>query len=110
MFERTSCTNVDCPDCLHTVSKCWLVGWLVNVMLRDFGPYGAQFMNVCVVITVVMVKLSRHFEPYGVMFMTTRVYYLAFYCRFLRTVYLNARILRGVLNAAIKNAHPKSQY
>jgi hypothetical protein len=28
-----------------------------HLLLRDFGPYGIIFMNVCVVITVAMVML-----------------------------------------------------
>jgi hypothetical protein len=39
-----------------------LVGWLVGdyFLLRDFGPYGIIFMNMCVV-TVAMVILLRVF-------------------------------------------------
>jgi hypothetical protein len=34
-------------------SKCWKFGFLVgdHLQLRDFGPYGIIFINVCVVIT-----------------------------------------------------------
>jgi hypothetical protein len=35
------------------------------LFLRDFGPDGIIFMNVCVVTTVVMVMLLRYFGPYG---------------------------------------------
>jgi uncharacterized YccA/Bax inhibitor family protein len=35
--------------------------------LKDFGPYGIIFMNVCV--TVAMVMLLRDFGPYGIIFM-----------------------------------------
>jgi hypothetical protein len=49
-----------------------LVAWLVgdNLLLRDSGPYGIIFMNVCVVITVAMVMLLRNFGPYGKISMT----------------------------------------
>jgi uncharacterized YccA/Bax inhibitor family protein len=54
------------------ISKCWLGAWLVgdHLLLRDFGPYGLIFINVCVVITVAMVMLLRNFGPYGIIFMT----------------------------------------
>jgi hypothetical protein len=32
-----------------------------NLLLRDFGPYGIVFMDVCVVITVAVVMLLRNF-------------------------------------------------
>jgi uncharacterized YccA/Bax inhibitor family protein len=38
------------------------------LLLRDFGPYGIIFMNVCVVITVAMLMLLREFGPYGIIF------------------------------------------
>jgi uncharacterized YccA/Bax inhibitor family protein len=41
---------------------CWLVG--DNLMLRDFGPYGIIFINVCVVITVAMLILLSDVGPY----------------------------------------------
>jgi hypothetical protein len=36
-----------------------------HLLLRDFGPYGIIFMNVCVVITVATVLLLRGFGPDG---------------------------------------------
>jgi hypothetical protein len=42
----------------------WLLG--DHLLLRDFGPYGIIFMNVCVVITVAMVILLQDFGPYVV--------------------------------------------
>jgi uncharacterized YccA/Bax inhibitor family protein len=41
---------------------CWLVG--DHLMLRDFGPYGIIFINVCVVITVTMLILLSDVGPY----------------------------------------------
>jgi hypothetical protein len=35
-----------------------------NLLLRDFGPYGIIFMNVCVVITVAMVMMLRDIMGY----------------------------------------------
>jgi uncharacterized YccA/Bax inhibitor family protein len=35
------------------------------LLLRDFGPYGIIFINVCVVTTVAMVMLLRDFGLYG---------------------------------------------
>jgi hypothetical protein len=47
-----------------------LVAWFVgdHLLFWDFGPYGIIYMNVCVVITVVMVKLLRDFASYGIIF------------------------------------------
>jgi hypothetical protein len=42
----------------------------VIIYVKDFGPYGIVFMNVCVVITVAMVLLLRDFGPYGITLMT----------------------------------------
>jgi hypothetical protein len=42
----------------------WLLG--DHLLLRDFGPYGIIFMNVCVVITVAMVILLQDLGPYVV--------------------------------------------
>jgi uncharacterized YccA/Bax inhibitor family protein len=46
---------------VYIIGKCWLVAWLVgdHLLLRDFGPYGIIFTNMCVVITVAMVILLR---------------------------------------------------
>jgi uncharacterized YccA/Bax inhibitor family protein len=58
---------------------CWLLAWLVDyLLLRDFGPYGIIFMNVCVVITVAIVMLLRDFGTYGILFMTMCIYYFIF--------------------------------
>jgi uncharacterized YccA/Bax inhibitor family protein len=40
-----------------------------HLLLRDVGPYGIIFMNVCVVRTVAMVMQLRDFGPYGIIFM-----------------------------------------
>jgi hypothetical protein len=40
------------------------------LLLRDFGPYGIIFMNMCVVISVAEVMLLRDFGPHGIIFMT----------------------------------------
>jgi hypothetical protein len=53
------------------IEKLWLVG--DNLLLRDFGLYWIIFMNVCVIITVAMVKILRYFWPYGIIIMTVRV-------------------------------------
>jgi uncharacterized YccA/Bax inhibitor family protein len=44
------------------------MGWFLGdyLLLRDFGPYGIIFMNVCIVITVAMVMLLRDFGPHGI--------------------------------------------
>jgi uncharacterized YccA/Bax inhibitor family protein len=39
------------------------------LLLRDFGPNGIIFTNVCVVITVSMAMLLRDFGPNGIIFM-----------------------------------------
>jgi hypothetical protein len=54
------------------ISKCWQLGWLVGdpLCLRDFGPYGIIFINVCVIITVAMVMLLGIFGSYRIVFMT----------------------------------------
>jgi hypothetical protein len=56
----------------YILDECWMVFWLIvdYLLLRDFGPYGIKFMNVCVVITVAMVMLLRDFGPCGKIFMT----------------------------------------
>jgi hypothetical protein len=41
---------------------------LIGLLLRDFGPYGIIFINVCVVITVAIIILLRDFGPYGIIF------------------------------------------
>jgi hypothetical protein len=41
-----------------------------HLLSRDFAPCGIIFMNVCVVITVAMVKLLKDVGPYGIIFMT----------------------------------------
>jgi hypothetical protein len=51
---------------VYTISKSWLVG--NYLLLRDFGPYGIIFMNVCVVITVAMVMQLKGFQPYGIIY------------------------------------------
>jgi hypothetical protein len=53
---------------VYIISKYWLIG--DHLLFRDFGPYRIIFMNVCVVITVVMIMLLRDFGPYGIIFMT----------------------------------------
>jgi hypothetical protein len=41
------------------------------LLLKDFGPYGIIFMNVCVLIAVAVIMVLRDLGPYGVIFMTT---------------------------------------
>jgi hypothetical protein len=44
-----------------------LVEWLISdahLLLRDFGPCGKIFMNVCVIVAMVM--LFRDFGPFGI--------------------------------------------
>jgi hypothetical protein len=54
-------------------------GWLVDhLVLRNFGPYGVIFMNVCVVINVAVVMLLRDSGLHGTIFMTMCVYYFRF--------------------------------
>jgi hypothetical protein len=67
----------------------WLVGY--HLLLRDFGPCGIIFMNVCVVISVDMVMLLRDFRPYGILFMV---------CVLFTCLYTRCRIgyLFGVLS------------
>jgi hypothetical protein len=36
------------------------------LLLRNFGPYGIIFINVCVVITIAMVMLLKDFGVYGI--------------------------------------------
>jgi fluoride ion exporter CrcB/FEX len=44
-----------------------------EVLLRDFGPYGVLFGNMCR-FTIAMVMLLRDFRPYGIIFMNVCVY------------------------------------
>jgi hypothetical protein len=44
------------------MNNCWLVA--DHLLLTDFGPYWI-FMNVCVVITLVVIMLLRDFGHYG---------------------------------------------
>jgi uncharacterized YccA/Bax inhibitor family protein len=61
------CESADCDGSVAMV-----------MLLRDFGPNGVIFMNVCVVISVAMVILLRDFGPNGIIFMTVCVYYFRF--------------------------------
>jgi hypothetical protein len=46
------------------------------MLLKEFGPYGITFINVCVVITVDMALFLRNFVPYEIMLMPMCVYFL----------------------------------
>jgi hypothetical protein len=61
---------------LYLYNRQLLAGY--HLLLSDFGPYGIISMNVCVVITIVMVMLFRDFGPCGIIFMTMCVYYFRF--------------------------------
>jgi uncharacterized YccA/Bax inhibitor family protein len=52
------------------MNLCVVITVAMEMLLRDFGPYGIIFMNLCVVITVAMEMLLRDFGPYGIIFMT----------------------------------------
>jgi fluoride ion exporter CrcB/FEX len=43
---------------------------VIAMLLRDFGPYAIIFMNVCGVIIVVIVMLLRDLGPYVIIFTT----------------------------------------
>jgi hypothetical protein len=49
-----------------------LFGWVLvclagdHLLLRDLGPYGLKFMNLCIVKSAVTVMLLRDFGPYGI--------------------------------------------
>jgi hypothetical protein len=62
--------------CLYSKQVLVADHWL----LREFGPYGIIFMNVCVVMTVVMAMLLRNFGHYEIIFMTMCVYCFRFSC------------------------------
>jgi hypothetical protein len=51
-------------------------------MLRDFGPYGIIFMNVCVVITVAMV--NNAVEEFWALWDSTYDYMCVYYFRISR--------------------------
>jgi uncharacterized YccA/Bax inhibitor family protein len=56
-----------------TTSVGSLVGWW-SFVVRDFGPCGIIFMNMCVVMAVAMVMLLRDFGPCGIIFVIVCVY------------------------------------
>jgi hypothetical protein len=53
-----------------------LVGIYNHLLLRDFGPYGI-FMNVCVVLTVVMVTMLSNCGHYRIILWTFRDMYVS---------------------------------
>jgi hypothetical protein len=74
-------TNTSLKSMLISVYIISNIGWLVGdnlLLLRNFGPYGIIFMNVCVLRAVAMVMLLKDFGPYGITFMTMCVYYFIF--------------------------------
>jgi hypothetical protein len=74
---------------MHLHNKQVLVTWLVgdHLPLRDFGPYGIIFINVCVVMTVATVMLLKDFWPYWIKFMAVCVYCFRFFGHSGRTVH-----------------------
>jgi hypothetical protein len=51
------------------INMCFLTTVAMVILFMDFGPNGIVSMNVCV-ITIAMVMLLSDFEPYGIIFMS----------------------------------------
>jgi hypothetical protein len=44
-----------------------------HLLLRDLEPYGITLINVCVIITAIVVMTLRGFGPYWIIFMNVSV-------------------------------------